>query len=468
MIKKIKNIRNFGIYKNYQEDPNLSDFKKYNLIYGWNASGKTTLSRLFRCFELKEICKDFPEAEFKIQMDNDLLATHKDLDQISNIRVFNKNFIDENVWTPEKEAKPIYYLGKENIEQNKKLQLLKKEKQELERELNIKESEHKKQKTEKEKFIKDKAKQIKTYLNGSRKYTNYNKSHFCKNIENLTEKEIKNSLLQQEELSKKQRAINQNVKEKVSLLKDQPLLNKQDCEKVNAILEKTIVSENIEKLKSNKTLNNWIKEGLSLYKNSTEDICDFCEQSMPKSRIEALEKHFSQDYKNLLSDIDQLKQNWQEKQIEIPMPDKPVYDDLTSAFKEKKEKLQIEIKQYNHFINNTLEKLEKKRENPFQKPDAIHYKNFQITNLINDLNTCISQHNERTNNFDIEINKIAQNIERHFLSESYEDYNLHKNEFSKLEQSVKQLEEECSKTKSKIEAISINTRDYKKNSTNSK
>jgi len=48
MIKKIKKIKHFGVFTNYQTDSKLPEFKKYNLIYDWNASGKTTLSRLLR------------------------------------------------------------------------------------------------------------------------------------------------------------------------------------------------------------------------------------------------------------------------------------------------------------------------------------------------------------------------------------------------------------------------------------
>ena len=64
MIKKISKIKNFGVFNNYQSPSDLSDFKKYNLIYGWNASGKTTLSRLLRCFELQSAHDDFTEAIF--------------------------------------------------------------------------------------------------------------------------------------------------------------------------------------------------------------------------------------------------------------------------------------------------------------------------------------------------------------------------------------------------------------------
>ena len=106
MIKKIKSIKNFGVFDNYQTSADLPDFKKYNLIYGWNTSGKTTLSRLLRCFELQAIHDDFSQAVFQLQTNNGIIS-NENLDQHTSIRVFNKDFIDENVFTQENTAQPI-------------------------------------------------------------------------------------------------------------------------------------------------------------------------------------------------------------------------------------------------------------------------------------------------------------------------------------------------------------------------
>lgn len=46
MIERINKINGLGIFKPIEKSM-VSDFKRYNLIYGWNGSGKSTLSRLF-------------------------------------------------------------------------------------------------------------------------------------------------------------------------------------------------------------------------------------------------------------------------------------------------------------------------------------------------------------------------------------------------------------------------------------
>jgi wobble nucleotide-excising tRNase len=64
MIRRIEHIKNFGVYRDFYWPRNLTDFKQFNLIYGWNYSGKTTLSKVFRCFERKNL---HPRSAVQIQ-----------------------------------------------------------------------------------------------------------------------------------------------------------------------------------------------------------------------------------------------------------------------------------------------------------------------------------------------------------------------------------------------------------------
>lgn len=64
MIKKI-DIQKFGLFSDYNwnsevgSDPDKDVFKKVNIIYGRNYSGKTTLSRIFRCVENGKLHEDW-------------------------------------------------------------------------------------------------------------------------------------------------------------------------------------------------------------------------------------------------------------------------------------------------------------------------------------------------------------------------------------------------------------------------
>lgn len=71
MIQKIDRINDFGIFKNFvwNSVPDIEDFKQKNIFYGWNYSGKTTLSRLFSTLRERTLHPDYKNASFRISYD---------------------------------------------------------------------------------------------------------------------------------------------------------------------------------------------------------------------------------------------------------------------------------------------------------------------------------------------------------------------------------------------------------------
>src|SRR5690554_4545782 len=113
MIKKILKIKNLGIFKDYRCNPDLPEFKRYNLVYGWNGSGKTTLSQLFTSLETGK-SEMHPDLEYKIETTEGELTQKIPYDK--KIRVFNRDYVSDNIDLLSGKAKPIYILGKENKE----------------------------------------------------------------------------------------------------------------------------------------------------------------------------------------------------------------------------------------------------------------------------------------------------------------------------------------------------------------
>lgn len=118
MIVKINKLKNFGIYKNFTWHPSIPPFTHFNLIYGWNYSGKTTLSRAFRCLELGYIHNVGPEEDVEFEFESIDGSKHShDFTTRNLVRVFNQDFIKENLkWDIQDDIHPIVILGEENIE----------------------------------------------------------------------------------------------------------------------------------------------------------------------------------------------------------------------------------------------------------------------------------------------------------------------------------------------------------------
>ena len=106
MITKFKTIKNLAVFQNFfwdnsvlNEKNKTEEFKKINIIYGRNYSGKTTLSRIVRALDKGEICNKYENPEFEISIKN--LESPININNLNShqkiIRVFNKDFVKENL-----------------------------------------------------------------------------------------------------------------------------------------------------------------------------------------------------------------------------------------------------------------------------------------------------------------------------------------------------------------------------------
>jgi len=76
---------------------------------------------------------------------------------------------------------------------------------------------------------------------------------------------------------------------------------------IEEILDRTVLSQTIERLKNNPEINDWVREGLDLHKG--KERCEFCGGPLPEKLLEEYEKHFSKEYENLMSELNVLIKN---------------------------------------------------------------------------------------------------------------------------------------------------------------
>ena len=122
MIEKI-DIQKFGLFSDYNwnsevgSDPDKDVFKKVNIIYGRNYSGKTTLSRILRCVENEELHEDYKDARFTISTKDGTIIDQSNLSYSKKIRVYNTDFVKKNLsWLHDNKGEilPFALLGEGN------------------------------------------------------------------------------------------------------------------------------------------------------------------------------------------------------------------------------------------------------------------------------------------------------------------------------------------------------------------
>jgi wobble nucleotide-excising tRNase len=114
MIRTIQTIKNFGVFGDFRWPTGLPEFKKRNLLYGWNYSGKTTLSRIIRAFEQRRPHSDFADAQLQLKMDDGALHNISSPDAFPPLRVFNSDFVSANLNFQTGSAMPILVLNRES------------------------------------------------------------------------------------------------------------------------------------------------------------------------------------------------------------------------------------------------------------------------------------------------------------------------------------------------------------------
>ncbi len=119
-INRVARLRDCGIYRDFTWADDVPDFRRYNLIYGGNGTGKTTLSRLMGHLESRQV-PDGKDVVFRIDGSE---VNKLDFSRLSvPVRVFNRDFMAQHVFPHEPhDMPPILVLGADSIERRRTLQ----------------------------------------------------------------------------------------------------------------------------------------------------------------------------------------------------------------------------------------------------------------------------------------------------------------------------------------------------------
>lgn len=186
-IQRILRLRRPGVFHDFSWPSNLLNFGRYNLIYGWNGSGKTTISKVFRDLELRKA----PESGGVTLSINGSNIKETDFpDTTQPIRVFNRDFVAENVFPFHGvDVPPILVVGKESIGKQKEVERLKTKLSEIDEALDKTRKEKYNRENQLDKHCIDTAKLIKETLrsSGNNPYNNYDKSNYRQAIRDAEE-----------------------------------------------------------------------------------------------------------------------------------------------------------------------------------------------------------------------------------------------------------------------------------------
>lgn len=432
MIHQIVKLKNFGIFRDYKAAKDLNRFEQYNLFYGWNGSGKSTVAKMFYSISDRKIHADFLDGEFALSTLDSGEISNKNISSSNlNLRVFNKDFVDKNVNFEQSKTSSILILSEEKKEEMDKYKNCKVLHESKQKELLNSRKEYdkisEKLKKNQSKWASDIKKSFELIETTNSYYLNYDRTKLNHFIRDNRLKINNTSILSFEEIKNLKNEVNPVQKQNIVVEKVETLnldLLEQDFMDLEKTIRTDIVSNQIDRLKNNPDINEWVKVGLEIHEKHKSECCEFCEQFIPKKRLEDLHSHFSQQYSDLMTALDANKGRLNEYYflLAVRMPS-PIefYNELTLEFEALVAKYDKAKKLCEKKINEALELVDRKKANPFGKVF------FNIENIgfaFNEYNLAllllidiINRHNGKNARFDEALKNAQKKLELHFASD---------------------------------------------------
>lgn len=466
MINNIKLISNLGIYKDYKSDSELQNFNKYNLFYGWNGSGKTTISRLFRIVEKKEIPIEYNNIKFNIEIDSQKYSEKNYKNINENVFVFNEEFIEENINWDESINKILllsedkiketqeYTLIKENINGNEKTgtkglnKVYLEEKDKLDSENRIIEDSYSKI-----------AKNIKINFQAidstDREYASLNKTKI-QNILDNQEKlaEIIDNNQKEEEISTLITAVKNEKKETINYVKKEIKIEEFITlyNKIRETLSKIVTAKVIERLKENDDISSWVDQGLELNKKYNNEFCEFCGNPLSRTRIEELENHFNAEVSKIKNELEELSKKLEAYRIiqnDIIIDKNLFYKEDISNVDDLNTNIIEEVSKLDTIIKSLKASIEEKINNPFKRVEIEEIDRTKTiidsyNNYINIQDKYVKETNEKTNNFEKQVKEIKKKLANYYLKNEFQNEDIinKKEQYKKNKEKVDKIKTE--------------------------
>ncbi len=332
MIKKIKQIKNLAVFQDFNWDTEIVDsegnpleFKKINIIYGRNYSGKTTISRIIRAMEVGKLSDKYENPECCVCIDEKDISQNNFTAHDKTIRVFNEDFIKKNlkfIINQDGDIESFSILGEHNnkieadirslreqlgLDTEGKETALYKELKTLDELYTASKNAHSEAAGSLESQIKlkaiDRTSGIKYQVEkfGDQ---NYNAAKLKDEIKKVLQDDF--TVISDEQKKQMEDVLSEQVKPTIEELPALSLNLKEYCQITNELITRKIGrSDKIDELVKNAVLNRWVKEGRDLHKEQ-RTICAFCNSTISDERWQLLDRHFDEKSNELEKDISSL------------------------------------------------------------------------------------------------------------------------------------------------------------------
>ena len=483
MIEQI-DIPNFGSFMNFvwstsirDSGNNVAKFKKLNIIYGRNYSGKTTLSRIFRSLQTGDLPDTYENPTFSVSTDSGTITQSQIPTDDYHIRVYNGDFIDDHLsFLRDREGKitPFAIIGSENKAIEKKIADKEKELGNVEEQTGLRYKHATKNaeflakqvaKNEVEKSFKAKLTHKATQLPAGIKHNpiykdpNYNTPKIQTDIETIRKQSFK--ILDEKERKEKEALLNETELPDIEkkLVFNAPASNLPSTAK-DLLSKKIMPTEPIQELLDDAVLQAWVKEGIPHHRNK-RNKCGFCGQTLPTDLWKKLDEHFSKESAELeaalQNHIEFIEKERKSVDAIVTVESKDFYSTFQPSFEEAKKAIDDEVSKYGAVLDSLIKSLSARAADIFT-PKSIPEltdNSTEIAAKIAVVNGIIDQNNTKTASLAEDQQKAREELRLSEIAQFIQDIDLSGEEkkVAALQKEADDLETEVQKLHTKIQAV---------------
>ena len=254
-IHRFQEISNHRIFRDFKWD-NPLNFTRYNLIYGWNGTGKTTLSRIFQSIQHKT---PVSEGTVKIRANGQTFDLTQPNNGLPSVKVFNSELVRKSIYESD-ELEPIFYIGEKSAQAQAQIEHLSAEQEDVNKSLTATRQKNTQAINQRTRIFQEQAKRIKELLfhTESGKYNYYDKGDFESKVSQLINTGESFELVG-ESFKEKLELLKVNEIRKIDLPSPPNLNLSHVLAEVEQALASTIMSETIDELENEPKASNWVK-----------------------------------------------------------------------------------------------------------------------------------------------------------------------------------------------------------------
>jgi len=418
------------VFRDFVWPKGLHPFARFNLIYGWNGCGKTTLAWLLSRVERQETLN---EGDVELEFDGEarVKGTAFASATLPQVRVFNRDFINSTL-AQTSEFAPII-LGKENVEKHAQVEELKTELAGIQAEVAKAEAKKRSAERDLDDFCVEKARLIKELLTTANNpsYINYDKRRFRRAVEALDAQSAAAAMLTDDEKARLRSQKDARPKPNIDKIAAPAIDLGALMREVDALVGRSVVAQTLDELTNNSRLAAWVQEGLVLHSGEhASDTCRFCLQPFKTTRRAALEAHFNEAFARFQYELDALLKKLKSSKHELESMSLPdvsrFYESLASDALASSQKVSAACAEVQAAIDVLIACVSAKRDQPFAPAAAatpvLGSDPPSLTGAVSEFNAIIEKHNQISAQFKASVDESCKKLEASYVAEALAEF----------------------------------------------